>query len=130
MIKQARLLFSLFWVLAIVTNTAGGIAPARAASDFPKGTFTAGEFTIFFGDKGEFRVSQGEEVPVEGDYTIEKDLVTLIDKRGPLACTGEGMDKGTYRWKYEAEMLTFTKADDKCPGRSAALPSQPWKRKK
>ena len=130
MIKQARLFFSLFWVLAVVTSTAGGIAPARDESNFPKGTYTAGEFTIFFGDKGEFRVTQGEEMQVEGDYTVDKDLLTLIDKRGPLACTGAGMDKGTYRWKYEAEVLTFTKVNDECSGRSAALPAEPWKRKK
>ena len=129
MIKQARLLFSLFWVLAIVINTAAGVPPTRDASDFPQGTYTAGEFAIWFGDKGQFRVSKGEEVQVEGEYTVEKDQLTLMDKSGPLACTGEGMAKGTYRWKYEAEMLTFTIVDDKCSGRSAALP-QPWKRKK
>lgn len=130
MIKQARLLFSLFCLLAVGINTAAGVPSTREASDFPQGTYTAGEFAILFGDKGQFRVSKGEEVQVEGEYTVEKDQLTLMDKSGPLACTGEGMAKGTYRWKFEAEMLTFTIVDDKCAGRSAALPSQPWKRNK
>ncbi|MCA1576965.1 MAG: hypothetical protein LC794_06330 [Acidobacteria bacterium] len=129
MIKRACLLFTLFSALVVVTNTAVGVAPARDASDFPQGTYTVGEFTIFFGDKGQFRVSKGEETLVEGEYTIEKDQITLIDKRGPLSCV-EGAAKGTYRWKYETETLTFTKVDDPCPGRSDALAAQPWKRKK
>ncbi len=129
MIRRARLLSILFSVLVFVTNTAVGVALPRDASDFPQGTYTAGEFAIFFGDKGQFRVSKGEETLVEGEYTIAKDQVTLMDKRGPLSCV-EGAAKGTYRWKYEAETLTFTKVDDPCPGRSDALASQPWKRKK
>ena len=128
MIRRARLLFTLFSILIFVTNTASGFAPAHDTSEFPQGTYTAGEFTIVFGDKGQFRVSQGEQMQVEGEYTVEKDQVTLMDKRGPMAC-GEGADKGTYRWKYEAETLTFTKVDDPCEGRSQALPSQGWKRK-
>ena len=129
MIIKVRPLFSLFWVLAIVINTAG-VALARGASDFPQGTYTAGEFTILFGDKGQFRVSKGEEVQVEGAYIIEKEQVTLIDKSGPLACMGEKAAKGTYQWKYEAETLTFTIVNDNCSGRSTAVASQPWKRKK
>jgi hypothetical protein len=129
MIRRAALLFTLFSVLVLVTNTAVAVGQARDVSDFPRGTYTAGEFTIFFGDKGKFRVSLGGEVQVEGEYTIEKDRLTLTDKSGPLAC-GDGTEKGTYRWKPEAEMLTLIKVDDQCPGRSAALPAQPWKRKK
>jgi hypothetical protein len=130
MIKQATLLFGLFLVLAFVTaNTAVGVAPAHDAWDFPQGTYTAGAFTIVFGDKGQFRVSHGEDAQVEGEYIIEKDQITLIDKAGPMAC-GEGTEKGTYRWKYEADTLTFIKVDDQCSGRSGALPAHPWKRKK
>ena len=129
MIKRSRLLFTLLWVLLVVTITGVGITAARAAWDFPQGSYTAGEFTIFFGDKGQFRVSNTEGVQVEGEYTIEKDQLTLIDKRGPMAC-GEGTEKGMYRWKYETDTLTFIKVDDQCSGRSGALPAHPWKRKK
>ena len=44
--------------------------------------------------------------------------------------SGEGMATATYGWKYEGEMLTFSKVDDKCPGRSSGLTAGPWKRKK
>ncbi len=130
MIKQARLLFSLLWVLAVVMNSAGGVTPSQGMSHFPRGTYTAGDYTMVFGNKGQFRVSKREELQVEGEYTVNGDQVTLIDKRGPFACTTAGQQTGKYRWKYEAEMLTFTVLDDKCEGRSADLPAQPWKHKK
>lgn len=121
MIKQPKVLFAIFWVLTVVTNY---------AADFPQGTYTSGEYTIVFADKGQFRVSTGEELVVEGEYTVKEGQLTLTDKRGRLACTGEGMETATYAWKYEGELLTLTKVEDKCPGRSAGLTAGPWKRKK
>lgn len=41
-------------------------------------------------DKGQFRVSKGEEVLVEGEYTVKGDQLQLTDKRGPIACTAAG----------------------------------------
>lgn len=122
MIKQAKVLSTIFWVLAVVTNL--------IAADFPQGTYTSGEYTIVFADKGQFRVSTGEENVVEGEYTVKGEQLILTDKRGRLACTGDGMATGTYQWKYEGEMLTLTKAEDKCSGRSSGLTAGPWKRKK
>lgn len=122
MIKQPKVLFTIFWMLAVVTNL-------FAAADFPQGTYASGEYTIVFADKGQFRVSTGEELVVEGDYTVKGEQLILTDKRGRLACTGEGMETATYGWKYEGEMLTLSKVEDKCPGRSAGLTAGPWKRK-
>ena len=122
MMKQAKVLFTIFSVLAVVTNV--------YAADFPQGTYTSGEYTIVFADKGQFRVSTGEELVVEGEYTIKGEQLTLTDKRGRLACMGEGMATATYAWKYEREMLTLSKVDDQCDGRSAGLTAGPWKRKK
>jgi hypothetical protein len=122
MIKQAKVLFFIFWVLAAVTNL--------YAADFPQGTYASGEYTIVFADKGQFRVSTGDELVVEGEYTVKGEQLILTDKRGRLACTGEGMETATYAWKYEGEMLTFSKVKDECPGRSAGLTAGPWKRKK
>src|SRR5688572_33406968 len=121
MIKQAKVL-TIFWVLAVVTNL--------YAADFPQGTYASGEYTIVFADKGQFRVSTGEKLVVEGEYTVKGEQLILTDKQGELACTGEDVATATYRWKYEGEMLTLTKVDDKCPGRSAGLTAGPWKRKK
>jgi hypothetical protein len=122
MIKQAKVLFTIFWVLAVVTNL--------YAADFPQGTYTSGEYTIVFSDKGQFRVSTGEELVVEGEYTVKGEQLILTDKRGRLACTGEGMETATYAWKFEGETLTLSKVEDKCPGRSSGLTGGPWKRKK
>ena len=122
MINQAKLLFIIFWVFAVATNL--------YAPDFPQGTYTSGEYTIVFADKGQFRVNTAEELVVEGEYMVKGEQLILTDKRGSLACTGEGMETGTYGWKYEGEMLTLSKVEDKCPGRSAGLTAGPWKRKK
>jgi hypothetical protein len=134
MIKQAKVLFAIFWVLAVVTNLSARGAPTFTAADFPQGTYASGdgEYTIVFADKGRFRVSikKGEEVVVEGEYTVKGEQLTLTDKSGRLACTGGGAETGTYRWKYEGDMLTFSKVEDKCGARSAALTAEPWKRKK
>ncbi len=121
MIKPAKVLFTIFCMLSFATNL--------YAADFPQGTYMSGEYTIVFADKGQFRVSTGEELVVEGEYTVKGDQLTLTDKRGRLACLGEGIETATYSWKHEGEMLTLSKVEDKCPGRSAGLTAGPWKRK-
>ena len=122
MVKQATVLITVFWLFAVVTN----LFPA----DFPQGTYASGEYTIVFADKGQFRVLTGEELVVEGEYTVKGEQLMLTDKRGRLACKGEGMATATYGWKYEGETLTLSKVEDKCTGRSAGLTAGPWKRKK
>ena len=122
MVKLATVLISVFWVFSVATNL--------FAADLPQGTYASGDYTIVFADKGQFRVLTGEEVVVEGEYTVKGEQLMLTDKRGRLACTGEGMATATYRWKYEGEALTLTKVEDKCSGRSAGLTAGPWKRKK
>jgi len=122
MIKQATLLIAVFWLFVSMTNI--------FAADFPQGTYTSGDYTIVFADKGQFRVLTGEEVVVEGEYMVKGDHLTLTDKQGRLACKGEGIATATYGWKYEGEALTLSKVEDKCTGRSAGLTAGPWKRKK
>lgn len=118
--KHAKVLLTVFF--ALVMNS--------FAADFPQGTYASAEYTIVFADKGQFRVMTGEEVVVEGEYTVKGEQLTLTDKRGRLACTGEEMATATYGWKYEGESLTLSKVEDKCEGRSAGLTAGPWKRKK
>ena len=122
MVKQATVLIAVIWLFAVVSNV--------FAADFPQGTYASGEYTIVFADKGQFRVLTGEELVVEGEYTVKGEQLMLIDKRGRFACTGEGMATATYGWKYEGEALTLSKVEDKCSGRSAGLTAGPWKRKK
>jgi hypothetical protein len=114
--------------VAVCVATAASSRPA-AAADFPVGAYTIGEFTITFADAGQYRVSKGEEVVVEGEYKVNGDQLLLTDKGGSMACSAAGQQTGTYRWKYEGDALTLTKVEDACPGRSAAITAAPWKRK-
>jgi hypothetical protein len=122
MVKQATLIIAVFWLFTVATNL--------FAADFPIGTYASGEYTIVFADKGQYRVLTGEELVVEGEYTVKGEQITLTDKSGRLACKGEGMATATYGWKVEGETLTLSKVEDKCTGRSAGLTAGPWKRKK
>src|SRR5215216_7411656 len=101
MVKQATVLIAVIWLFAVVSNV--------FAADFPQGIYASGEYTIVFADKGQFRVLTGEEVVVEGEYTVKGEQLMLMDKQGRLACKGEGMETATYRWKYEGETLTLSK---------------------
>lgn len=130
MIERANLFLSPFWALTLMTCAAVGASLAFAAADFPLGAYAIEEYAIVFADKGQFRVSKGENVMVEGEYTVKGDQLQLTDKRGPIACTGADKETGTYGWKYEGEVLTLSKVEDKCEGRSAAMTAKPWKRKK
>jgi len=116
--------------LALWAYAAGAAARAPAAAAFPQGVYAAEEYTMTFADAGQFRVSVGEKVMVEGEYTIKGDRLRLTDKRGPIACTRAGQETGTYGWKYDGETLTLAKIEDPCEPRSAALTAQPWKRTK
>ncbi len=130
MIKRAKLFLSPFQVLALMICAVVGTSLAFAAADFPLGAYAFNEYTIVFADKGQFRVSKGEAVMVEGEYTLKGDQLQLTDKKGPIACTKAGQESGTYRWQYEGEVLTLSKVEDNCQGRAAALTAQPWKRQK
>ncbi|MDQ3253413.1 MAG: hypothetical protein M3R15_05825 [Acidobacteriota bacterium] len=130
MINRANLLSSPFRALILVTCAAVGATIAFAAADFPLGSYAIEGYAIVFADEGKFRVNKGDEVLVEGEYTVKGDRLQLTDKHGPIACTREGHETGTYGWKYEGEALTLSKVEDKCEGRAAAMTARPWKRKK
>ena len=130
MINRTNLLSGPFRALVLVICAVVGASIAFAAADFPLGSYTVEGYAIVFADKGKFSVNKGDEVLVEGEYTVKGDQLQLTDKRGLIACTGEGQETGTYGWKYEGDVLTLSKLEDKCEGRSAAMTSRPWKRKK
>ncbi len=130
MINRTNLLSRPFRALTLVICAVVGASIAFAATDFPLGSYTVEGYAIIFADEGKFRVSKGDEVLVEGEYTVKGDRLQLTDKRGVIACTGDGQETGTYGWKYEGDVLTLSKVEDKCEGRSAAMTARPWKRKK
>lgn len=130
MSKRSGLLLASFCAVMFLICVTAEASPGFAAVSFPLGEYTVGEFAIVFDEKGQFRVSKGGEMAVEGEYTVKSDQLELTDKRGPFSCAGAGHETGIYKWKYEGEILTLSKVADECDGRSAAMTAQPWKRKK
>jgi hypothetical protein len=112
-------------VTSLLTSTSLAFAAERA---FPTGTFAATiadeDWTIRFDNKGKFVVTnQGKEV-VEGKCKVKKEEIELTDLKGEYA--GDGETKvGKYKWAWADKKLTFTKVEDKSPGREKCLTSSP-----
>ena len=101
------------------------------AGDFPTGMYEVKEapYTLNFDDKGQFHVNTGETLKVAGNYSVKAAQLRLTDQTGPWACTKAGQQTGTYAWKYENAVLTFSKVEDKCEDRVRSLVNLAWKRK-
>src|SRR5215475_2090724 len=89
------------------------------AADFPTGMYEVKEapYTLSFDEKGQFHVNTGEALKVAGNYSVKAGQLRLTDEAGPWACTKAGERTGTYAWKYENAVLTFSKVEDKCEDR-------------
>jgi len=107
------------------------LAPAFAA-DFPTGTYAAKKapYTLSFDDKGQFHVNKGDALEVTGSYSAKAGELQLTDNSGPWACTKSGEQTGTYAWKYENAVLTFSKVADKCADRVGSLINLAWSQRK
>ena len=116
---------SIHSLLAVITTTTASLV--FAASSFPVGDYSAGQIRLRFDASGHVRVTQGEQVLVDGAFTAQADRITLTDKSGPMACE-KGQETGVYRWKLEQDVMSFIKVDDRCDGRSGDLVAQAWKR--
>ncbi len=98
------------------------------AADFPAGSYTAHKnVTILFDQQGSFHVTQDGKTQVSGQYRVKGDMLELIDKDGPWACTQAGQQSGTYQWKSDDAGLTLTKVNDPCKDRVGTLATSPWK---
>jgi hypothetical protein len=127
--KPSNRIAGLFCALALVMVSAiGSSVRTAAAADFPVGSYSLADFTLTFGDNGQFKVMKGDKLAVEGEYSVQGEQLRLTDKQGPFAC-GNGQETGTYTWKYEGDSLTLTKVSDPCEGRSQAISGNAWKRK-
>ena len=127
--KPARSITSLLASVALVATIFTSLSLARTYVDdkFPTGQFIVGPFTVSFESDGKMSVSREGEIVVEGLYTVEKDRITLTDKRGPMACIDAG--PGKFQWKFDGKALTFKLIEDTCEGRAGALTSRPLTRK-
>jgi hypothetical protein len=115
------------WALAIYSSLA---LAAAVSADFPTGTYAAKEvpFTVTFDAQGQFQVLKGETLEVTGKYSLKTGQLQLTDSRGPWACAKTGEQTGTYAWKYENAVLTFSKVADQCADRVKSLVDLAWQR--
>ena len=83
-----------------------------------------GTFNLEFKEKTfELNNSDGNLL-VEGDYQIEENTITFIDKKGPISC--QPGNKGKYKFIMDAKGLKLEMIEENCPGRKA-LATNPWK---
>jgi hypothetical protein len=105
---------------------------ARAADEFPKGTFTnkgpdGATWAMTFDGKGKLSVTRDDKEVVKLDYKTKKDEIEFSNETGEIA--DKDAKPGTYKWKLDGKKLTFTKVNDDSEGRSQALTSGSWTKK-
>jgi hypothetical protein len=87
-----------------------------------------GTWLIEFGADGTYAVvkqPKAKAVLIGGSSTVSGNKVRLVDKAGPLRCTGSSAT-GTYAWKLTGNTLTFTKVEDTCGGRPLVFGGSSW----
>ncbi|MGH8248891.1 MAG: hypothetical protein ACREUU_20985 [Gammaproteobacteria bacterium] len=114
-------------VLALLLATAASAAPGPA--EFPTGTFQTfvgrTQFTITLAADGDYKVSVNRALIVDGQHSVENDVLTLVDHSGPGACLGQIEILGRYTWSFDGRQLTLSLIEDPCAGRRA-LAASPW----
>lgn len=108
----------------IVGSTLTTTLTAEEAAETPE---AAGTWDLHLGEDGRFTVRQGQEIAVEGRYTIEGDRITFADESGPAMCADD--PEGIYQWTVSGDDVTMTAVDDTCPGRLAVLMTHPQTKK-
>jgi len=63
----------------------------------------------------------GQEV-VDMPFQVQGNQITFAEGNGRYACSGPGR----YTWAATAAGLRFTRVEDPCTGRMAALTARPW----
>lgn len=118
-------------LLCLLLAVPAGAAPAANTPSFPHGTYEAkgAPYTVSFDEKGQFHVNKEGTLEVSGIYSVEAAQLKLTDSAGPWACTKEGEQSGTYKWKFDNAVLTLTKLADKCADRVNSLVGLEWKQK-
>jgi hypothetical protein len=62
---------------------------------------------------------------IGGSSTSSGHKVVLVDKTGPLSCTGASAT-GKYSWNKSGKTLKLTKVHDPCGGRPLVLAGTSW----
>ncbi|MFO0966837.1 MAG: hypothetical protein U0793_14790 [Gemmataceae bacterium] len=118
-------MFALTMGLIQAGETGGGVKGA-----FSRKLDDDAVWTIHLDGKGKFKVERDGELGLEGTYKVTKDQMEITDEKGKFLSPDAADKTGTYKWKLEGDKLTFTKVKDSNKGRSEALLSGPWERKK
>jgi hypothetical protein len=119
---------SLVAAIALTVASWLTLAPAFAA-EFTPGSYEAKGLVMTFAKGQQWHLNKGAEVVVSGTYVVKADQLEITDVAGPWACNKTaGMETGTYTWKVDNAVLTFTKVADACNERSNPMTSMQWKR--
>lgn len=86
-----------------------------------------GTMKIEFQEKAFFLYNANGNILVKGEYQTENNIVTFIDKEGPISC--QPGNKGMYKYTLENNQLILEFVEDNCQGRKA-LAINPWKQLK
>lgn len=116
-------------VSMLTVCSALAVSPVFAAG-FPVGSYQVKDLTLSFDDKGQFHVNMGETTEVSGTYSVKGGRIDMTDVKGPWACTESGQQTGSYKWKLDGAVLTFSKVADSCDARSGTLVPVAWKSRK
>jgi hypothetical protein len=126
--KQRSMIGSFVATIALAVASCLALAPAFAA-EFTTGSYEAKGLVMTFAKGQQWHLNKGAEVVVSGTYALKGDQLEITDVAGPWACNKTaGMETGTYTWKVDSGILTFTKVADACNERSNPMTSMQWKR--
>jgi hypothetical protein len=113
--------FFLFVILFIVTFSVNAQFEGKK---YLVSVGAMGTFTIEFQEKT-FTLSNADgNLLVKGEYMVEGNTITFIDKEGPISC--QPGNKGKYIFTAEQNQLQLEMKEENCPGRKG-LATSPWK---
>jgi hypothetical protein len=125
---RSSMLGSFVAAIALAVIACLALAPAFAA-EFTTGSYEAKGLVMTFAKGQQWHLNKGADVVVSGTYVVKGDQLEITDVEGPWACNKTaGMETGTYTWKVDDAVLTFTKVADACNERSKPMTSMQWKR--
>ncbi len=111
-------------IILILTCISFFVNAQLAGNTFQLDMGEQGKFNLKFNEKTyELLTPQGEQLVI-GDYTVEKDMVSFIDKGGLQACQPGTV--GKYKFNVEKGQMVLELVEDDCEGRPS-MAAGVWK---
>ena len=105
---------TIFFIL-ILCNISIFVSAQLAGNTFQLDMEEQGKFNLKF-NKGTYELLSPEGTQfVLGDYKVENNVITFMDKEGQMACAPGTV--GKYKFKVENRRLILELIEDDCPGR-------------